>query len=40
MAECQRHCPSNIEVPNEGNGKEGNGRDVGVLDILVGMDVG
>ena len=30
MAECQRHFPSNIEVPNEGNGKEGIGRDVGV----------
>ena len=30
MAECQRHCPSNIEVLNQENGKEGNGRDVGV----------
>ena len=38
MAECQRHCLSNIEVPNEGNGKEGNGRDVGVPNIVVGMD--
>ena len=34
------HCPSNIEVPNEGNGKEGIGRDVGVSDIVVGMDEG
>ena len=40
MAECQRHCPSNAEVPNEGNGKEGIGRDVGVSDIVVGMDEG
>ena len=23
MVECQRHCPSTLEVPNEGNGKEG-----------------
>ena len=35
MAECRRHCPSTIEVPNEGNGKEGVGRDVDVLDIVV-----
>ena len=40
MAECHRYCPSNIEVPNEGNGKEGIGRDVGVSDIVVGMDEG
>ena len=40
MAECQRHCPSNIEVPNKGNGKEGIGRDVGVSDFVVGMDEG
>ena len=35
MAECQRHCPSNIEAHNEGNGKEGIGRD-----IVVGMNEG
>ena len=40
MAECHRHCPSTIEVPNEGNGKEGVGRDVGVSDIVVVMDEG
>ena len=40
MAECHRHCPSTIEVPNEGNDKEGVGRDVGVLDIVVVMDEG
>ena len=40
MAECQRQCPSNIEVPNEENGKEGYGRGVCVSDIVVGMDVG
>ena len=32
--------PSNIEVPNEGNGKEGIERDVGVSNIVVGMDEG
>ena len=35
MAECHRHCPSTLEVPNEGNGKEGVERDVGVPDIVV-----
>ena len=40
MAECQRHYPSTIEVPNEGNGKEGVQRDVGVSDIVVVMDEG
>ena len=35
-----RHCPSTIEVPNEGNGKEGVGRDVGVSNIVVVMDEG
>ena len=38
MAEYQCHYPSNIEVLNQGNGKEGNGRDVGVSNIVVGMD--
>ena len=32
--------PSNIEVPNEGNGKEGIERDVGVSNIVVGMEEG
>ena len=40
MAECQSHCPSNIEVPNEGDGKEGIERDVGVSNIVVGMEEG
>ena len=40
MVECQRHCPSTLNVPNEGNGKEGVGRDVGVSDIVVVMDEG
>ena len=40
MAECYRHCSSMIEVPNEGNGKEGVGRDVGMSDIVVVMDEG
>ena len=30
----------NIEVPNEGNGKEGIERDVGVANIVVGMEEG
>ena len=38
MAECQRHCPSAMDVPNEGNGHDGVGRDLGMLDIVVGLD--
>ena len=37
MAECLSHYPSTLEVPNEGNGKEGVERDVGVSDIVVVM---
>ena len=33
MAECPRHCPSTLEVLNKGNGNEGVGRDVLMLDI-------
>ena len=40
MTECQRHFPSNIKVPNEENGKEGIGTDVGVSNIVVAMDEG
>ena len=38
MAKCHCHCPSTIEVPNEGNGKERVGKDVGVSDMVVVMD--
>ena len=34
MAECQHNCPSPLEIPNEGNGKEGVGRNVGMSDIV------
>ena len=37
MVECERHYPSALEVPNEGNGKEGVERDVGMSDIVVVM---
>ena len=40
MAEFQRHCPSTLGVSIEGNSKEGVGRDVDVLDIVVIMDEG
>ena len=40
MMECQCHCPSTLEVPNEGNGKEGVGKDVGMSDIVVVKDEG
>ena len=36
MAECQYHCT--LEVPNEGNGKEGVGRDVCMSDVVVVLD--
>ena len=35
MADCQCHCSSALEVPNEGVG-----RDVGMLGIMVVMDEG
>ena len=38
MVQCQLHCPSNIEVLNQENGKEGNGRYIGESNIVVGMD--
>ena len=40
MAACQCHCSSTLEVPNEGNGKEGIEGDVGVSYIVVVMDEG
>ena len=40
MAELQHHCPLTMEVHNEGSGKEGVGRNVGMPDIVVGMDEG
>ena len=35
MTNCQCHCLSVLEVPNEGNDVEGVGRDVDMLDIVV-----
>ena len=39
IAECQYHSPS-TEIPNQGVGKEGIGRDVGMFDIIVVINEG
>ena len=38
--ECQHNCPSTLEVLIARNGKEGVGRNVGMLDIVIVMDEG